>query len=88
MVSWKKVREFNSEEIEALAEAEHARWVLERLGTGWQLGPEKDVTQRLSPHLIPWDRLPDEVKEWDRKAARKLESRLAEAGFQIIRRAP
>ncbi|MCW5558481.1 MAG: hypothetical protein KIT22_11705 [Verrucomicrobiae bacterium] len=80
-----KVREFSTEEIETLAEAEHARWVLERLEAGWQLAPEKDVTRRLSPHLIPWDRLRDEVKEWDRKAVRKLGPKLAEAGLQIVR---
>lgn len=80
-----KVREFSTEEIEVLAEAEHGRWVLERLESGWQPGPVKDVAQKRSPHLVPWNQLADQVKEWDRRAVRNLGRRLAEADLTIIR---
>jgi ppGpp synthetase/RelA/SpoT-type nucleotidyltranferase len=85
IMSGARVREFGTEEIEVLAEAEHGRWVLERLDGGWQTGPVKDVAQKRSPHLVPWDRLTDDVKEWDRRAVRGFSRRLAEAGLAITR---
>ncbi len=80
-----RVREFSTEEIESLAEAEHARWVLERLAAGWEWAPVKDVAQKRSPHLAPWSGLGDDVKEWDRRAVRSLASHLAKVGLEVIR---
>lgn len=75
---------FTEAEIERLAELEHRRWVEQRLGDGWALGP-KDIDARLSPYLIPWGQLSDEVKEWDRRAIRGIPGFLARAGYQVVR---
>lgn len=80
-----KLREFSTEEIEVLAEAEHGRWILERLEAGWQLDPVKDVAQKRSPYLVPWNQLEDKVKEWDRRAVRNLGTRLRDVGLEIVR---
>lgn len=39
---------------------------------------------RLSPYLIPWDALTDEVKKWDSDAVRALPSMLRDAGLDIV----
>jgi ppGpp synthetase/RelA/SpoT-type nucleotidyltranferase len=77
--------EFTEDEVEFLAEMEHARWNAERLLSGWKLGNEKDVIKKISPYIVSWSELPDEVKEWDREAVRKIPEILAEAGLEVHR---
>jgi hypothetical protein len=54
---------FTAEEIEIMAEMEHTRWNAERLREGWKIGKKKDVTNRISPYLVPWAELPEDVRE-------------------------
>ncbi|NOZ19839.1 MAG: Ryanodine receptor Ryr [Planctomycetes bacterium] len=75
---------FTSEEVEVLSEMEHERYVSERRLAGWTLGP-RDDKKKTSPHLIPWDDLEDEVREWDRQAVRGIPEFMADAGFEIYR---
>lgn len=53
---------FTKDEIEIMAEMEHARWNIEQLLDGWKWGKEKDMNRKISPYLIPWSELPDERK--------------------------
>lgn len=78
--------EFSPDEIELLAEMEHDRWVEERRRDGWIHAPgEKDIDRKTTPHMIPWDELSDQVKEWDRVFIRGLPRFLARVGLQIVR---
>lgn len=77
--------QFTSEEIELMAEMEHERWVKERLDDGWRYGTERDVEKKISPYLVPWSHLSEEIKEFDRNTIRGLPAFLAKAGFQIYR---
>jgi len=77
--------EFTHQEVEILAENEHERWVSERQLDGWVLGEKKDVEKKISPYLIPWSDLTEDVKEWDRQAMRNLPELLAKANFEIYR---
>ena len=51
--------------LERLAEMEHGRWNVERLLLGWRWAETKDVGRKLSPYLVPWDKLPPEIQEYD-----------------------
>ena len=75
---------FTSEEIEKLAKMEHVRWLDERQRAGWTLGP-RDPRKKVSPYLVRWDQLGEEIKEYDRIFIRGLPRFLARAGFQIVR---
>jgi len=75
---------FTEAEIERLAELEHRRWVEQRLRDGWTLGP-KDIDARVSPYLVPWAQLSDEVQELDRRTVRGIPGFLARAGYQVLR---
>lgn len=77
--------EFTAEEIERLAEHEHGRWNVERFNQGWRFGPIKDETQKISPCLVAWKDLPENIKGYDREAVRGWPAILARAGLQIIR---
>jgi len=80
--------EFLPEEVERLAEMEHERWCEERSLQGWSYAPgPKNIKKKKSPHLVPWKELSEEIKEYDRNMVRGLPSFLAQAGFQIYRRA-
>ncbi|RJQ83190.1 MAG: hypothetical protein C4519_07215 [Desulfobacteraceae bacterium] len=74
---------FTVEEIELLAEVEHARWNIERLNNGWKLG-KKDVEKKTSPYLIAWSELSEEIKFWDRDAMKHLPVLLEKYGYEII----
>ena len=79
----KKLFEFTPEEIEKMAEMEHERWVNERLRDGWKLGAVKDTEKKLSPYLVPWNQLSEEVKGYDRNTVRGIPIFLAHAGLCI-----
>jgi hypothetical protein len=75
----------DSEEVEIMAEVEHERWVSERLLDGWVFNKERDVAKKLSPYLVPWKELTNEVKEWDRRTVRSLPKLLAKEKFEIYK---
>jgi hypothetical protein len=78
--------ELSAEMVEALARAEHGRWCEERTEAGWTLGP-RDVIARRSPHLIPFGKLPADVRQRNRDDVRRWPSYLLRAGVQLVPRA-
>jgi hypothetical protein len=78
-------RQFTPGEVEIMAELEHARWNVERLLDGWKWGPIKDVAKKVSPYIIPWSALPEEMREVDREVVRDIPHLLAEVGIEIVR---
>ena len=76
---------FTVGEIERMAEMEHGRWVLERIASGWTLGPKKNVEKKISPHLISWNDLDEGVRKFDREAVHLWPELLAKAGLEIYR---
>ncbi len=80
-----KIMSFTADEIEFLARIEHGRWNIERLAEGWTRGLVKDVAAKKSPYLAGWNKLPEEVKDWDRAAVKKIPECLAKAKLEIRR---
>jgi hypothetical protein len=72
------------EETLLLGRIEHRRWVAERRLAGWRDG-EKNVEQRLSPYLVPWELLPEDVQHNDVHFAEILPTLLKHARFEIRR---
>ena len=79
--------EFTDEEFETLAIAEHKRWVIERLESGWRPGA-KDVERKSSPYLIPFEELPDDIADADRDTVRQIPAALALVDLKVVRSAP
>ncbi|MCW3063494.1 MAG: hypothetical protein JWN32_666 [Solirubrobacterales bacterium] len=77
---------FSSDEVEALAHAEHERWAEDLLREGWKpTTDEKDPERRLHPLLVSWDQLPEAERDKDRESVRNLPAMLARAGFRLYR---
>ena len=76
----------SDEQVEILAEMEHQRWVTERSEDGWILGSSRDPERKISPYLVPWSELAEEVKEWGRNLfVRQIPELLKGAGFEAYR---
>lgn len=80
-----KLIEFTEAETEILARAEHARWVIERMCSGWKPGERRNVAQKISPYLVSWDELPAVIQERSRRVVRQLPAILAEIQLEIQR---
>lgn len=80
-----KLIELTDAEIETLARAEHARWVIERVRSGWKPGAQRDVLHKISPYLTSWDELPAAIKDRSRCIVRSIPTFLAEARLEIQR---
>jgi len=78
-------RLFTPSEVEIMAELEHGRWNVERLLDGWRWGPIKDVTKKVSPYILPWSALPEDMREVVRDVVRDIPHLLAEVGMEIVR---
>jgi hypothetical protein len=78
--------EFPADQLESMAALEHERWMDERKTAGWRYGlPPRDAVRKTSPYLVPWQELPDDVRENDRATVRGIPSLLAEVGLQLSR---
>ncbi len=58
--------------LEILSMMEHNRWIADRRLHGWIYGPVRNDSLRTHPDLVPWEKLSEEVKEYDRNAVRNI----------------
>lgn len=80
------VRAFTKEEVEVLAELEHARWMRNRREQGWVYGPVRDKTMKVSPYLVPYEQLADPIKELDREPCRDIPALLEPIGLGVYKK--
>lgn len=80
-----RIDEFTLDEVEYLSFLEHRRWCEERNRAGWRYGLIKNVEQRISDCLIPYNQLSEETKEYDREHVRSIPEYLRSIGLAIIR---
>ena len=72
--------------LDVMAELEHARFVVERLSEGWAYGAVKDIEKKVSPYLLSWVRIPDDIKEYDLEAVRHFQELMNQLGFEIYKK--
>lgn len=80
------VEEIPGEVVEALAIYEHEEWVKEREGSGWIYGDMKDIEKKISPYIVPYDKLTEEIKDLDRDTIQNIPRLLDMIGMKIYRR--
>lgn len=77
------------DKVETLARMEHSRWFAERKMAGWTYGPgKKDPEKKTNPLLVPYEELPEGIKEENRKAVRKIPAVLKLAGKKVTLQSP
>ena len=74
-----------SDEVESMARMEHELWCKEMLTDGWQPGKVRSKKFKTNPDLVPWDKLPSDEINKNKKFIYELPKVLARAGFQIER---
>ena len=68
----KPMKPFTEEQIEIMAEMEHARWMAEKIIAGWKYGSYKDIGNKTHPSLVPWIELSEPMKEIDRNLIKNM----------------
>jgi hypothetical protein len=71
---------------ERLAENAHDVWARQRLADGWSYGPRRDDAAKKNPDLVPYGKLPESEKEYDRSAAMETLKAIVALGYRIEKR--
>ena len=71
--------------VERLAKREHERWLRREIKTGWRYGDPRDDVRRLHPCVLPWEELPEDVRDKDRMIVTELPKIVAAAGMTMAR---
>lgn len=77
------IKDIPKEFIEYLAEAEHDAWVAERISSGWVLGELTDAEKKITPYLIPYDKLTEDIKQLDRDPVQNIPALLSSIGMAV-----
>jgi voltage-gated potassium channel Kch len=67
----------NADTLESLARVEHDRWCAHLWLAGWKVGPRED-SLKIHNDLIPYEKLSDDTKNYDRDVCLKLADYLPE----------
>lgn len=78
-----KTENISPEVLEVLARKVHNQWMKGRLEAGWQQGPRRDDEKKEHPSIIPYEKLPEEEKEYDRQTVLTTIKGLIENGYEI-----
>jgi len=78
------ISEIPDDIVETLAAFEHDEWMRERFGYGWTFGEVKDVEKKVSPYLVPYDELSEEIKNLDRDTIRNIPVLLGMIGMAVF----
>ncbi len=70
---------------EQLAENAHNIWAAQRLADGWIYGSVRNDSKKEHPCLIPYAKLPESEKEYDRNAAMETLKAIIALGYHIIK---
>lgn len=68
---------------EQIAENVHDIWAVSRIAEGWTYGASKDVEQKKTPLLVPYNELPESEKDYDRNTALETLKLIIKLGYSI-----
>lgn len=71
---------------EAIAENAHDIWAVDRQAEGWTYGPIRDEKIKETPCMVPYSKLPENEKDYDRKMAMNTLRLMSKLGYDLIRR--
>ena len=69
--------------VELIAKNVHEVWADSRVKEGWVHGEHKDSIKKTTPCLVPYEELPEEEKEYDRKTALETIKLIIKLGYNI-----
>ncbi len=69
--------------IEQIAKNVHEVWAKNRMNQGWKYGKERNDSLKLHPCFVPYEKLPEIEKEYDRNTATETLKLIKKMGFKI-----
>ncbi len=70
---------------EEMARNVHDVWAAGRIAEGWSWGPERNDARKENPCLVPYEKLPDSEREYDRNTAIETLKLILSLGYKIER---
>lgn len=71
--------------VEKMAKNVHEVWAQSRIEQGWSYGEFRDDIHKFHPCLVPYEKLPEEEKEYDRNTAVGTLKLILRLGFKIVK---
>ena len=71
---------------EAVAQNVHDVWAVGRIAEGWTWGPERNDAKKENPCLVPYEKLPEGEKAYDRNTTIETLKLILSLGFKIEKR--
>ncbi|MGN0484740.1 MAG: RyR domain-containing protein [Lachnospiraceae bacterium] len=68
---------------EKIAENVHNVWAVGRISEGWTYGEKKDEQKKRTPALVPYEKLPESEKDYDRNTALETLKLIVKLGYSI-----
>ena len=68
---------------ERIAENVHDVWAMNRMKEGWTYGEKRDDEKKCTPCLVPYEKLDEVEKAYDRKTALETLKMLVALGYKI-----
>ena len=78
-----KLPEGYDELRERIAENAHDRWAMERQSEGWTYGSKRNDEKLETPDMVPYSKLPESEKQYDRIMAEETLKLLIALGYKI-----
>ena len=70
---------------ELLAKNTHEVWAAARISEGWSYGEKRDDEKKLHPCLVPYDELPENEKDYDRRTSLETLRLIMKLGYRITK---
>lgn len=70
---------------ESIAENAHENWSMLRKNEGWVYGPQRDDERKRNPDLVPYSKLSEGEKDYDRNMAVETIKLVKKLGYEIIK---
>lgn len=70
--------------FEKLAIMEHNRWIAERKVNNWKYGVNSDKPNRINPYLVDWNKLPEDIRQFDYDAVARIPLLLNGIGKKMV----
>lgn len=69
--------------METLAKHNHDIWAKQRIAEGWSYGPFRNDREKKHPDLLPYEKLPESEKQYDRSSASEIIKIILALGYRI-----
>lgn len=71
--------------VEEMAKNVHEVWAKNRIAEGWTYGPVRDDALKQHPCLVPYEKLPESEREYDRATSQETLKLILKLGFSIAK---